>query len=680
MKTGSQKLLENCDITDLPSLPQVLLRLLEACYQQNIAFERLSELIGQDAALSARVLAAANSPLYGRPKLGSFERALLVLGLDTIKTIVITASIQQVFSRFRGMDVASLKRFWKQSVACAATARLLAKFTGFRSPEEAYLAGLLHNLGQLILAAQHPDAYPALCAAAQGDTGLVALEQERFGASHCQLGSQLVATWNLGPDLADAVLYHHEPAEKLFDAPHLARIIHLASKIAETDASAPLPDDRLFGLTQAMLREIVQQAGENVRAIALSLNIDMAEEEAREGLAAEVRNVVLLRSVQPRLAGATDLEALLSAVRQSAELLFRAFPALLFLYDAESDCVKLKDADTPASDLAIPCEPGRSLIVDALLTGSPTRLVAGAPLPAAIDHRVRQLSQSEGILCLPMCAGQNRIGVLVLGTGPDIPEPRQKLMAMFAAEAAASIAGLQQQAELETQTLYRAQIRQLAHEANNPLGIIKNYVQILRMKLEREHPAREDLKIISEEIDRVAGIILRMSDVAKGQESPPAGPVSLNEIISDLATLLQDSLLAHRGIEIGLDLDGGLPAVVTKRNAVKQVLINLIKNAAEAMAEGGRISVATRDHVNLDGSEHVEIQVADNGPGLPPEVLAHLFEPVTSTKGAGHGGLGLSIVKNLVKELGGSINCRSDKGGTFFHILLPRILKEGNPE
>jgi signal transduction histidine kinase len=104
---------------------------------------------------------------------------------------------------------------------------------------------------------------------------------------------------------------------------------------------------------------------------------------------------------------------------------------------------------------------------------------------------------------------------------------------------------------------------------------------------------------------------------------------------------------------------------------LKQILVNLVKNAVEALGAGGRIDISNRGHVNRERALYVELVVSDNGPGLSPEVLANLFSAVRSTKDGAHHGLGLSIVHGLVKKLGGQITCRSGRAGTTFEILLP---------
>lgn len=141
--------------------------------------------------------------------------------------------------------------------------------------------------------------------------------------------------------------------------------------------------------------------------------------------------------------------------------------------------------------------------------------------------------------------------------------------------------------------------------------------------------------------------------------------------------MMQGSLLVSRRIETRLELDEQLPPVVSRRNTLKQILINLMKNAIEAMGAAGELRLRTQDYVYFDDRAFIEIVVSDNGPGIAPHILAQLFQPVQSTKGGEHSGLGLSIVNSLVKQLDGRISCRSNEThGTRFQLLLPRELGE----
>lgn len=151
----------------------------------------------------------------------------------------------------------------------------------------------------------------------------------------------------------------------------------------------------------------------------------------------------------------------------------------------------------------------------------------------------------------------------------------------------------------------------------------------------------------------------------------------LNTLIRDVANLLRPTLIKPAQLKLELTLDNAIPTIAAARNSVKQILVNLVKNAAEALGAGQTITIQTEDSIYIGNEPFVAIVVADDGPGLPPQILAALFEPVTSTKGKGHSGLGLSITKRLVDELRGRITCRSNAAqGTQFQILIPRRLPD----
>ena len=181
---------------------------------------------------------------------------------------------------------------------------------------------------------------------------------------------------------------------------------------------------------------------------------------------------------------------------------------------------------------------------------------------------------------------------------------------------------------------------------------------------------------MSEEIERVADIILRMRDI-----SPPAeilqGAVDVNELLHDLVGIFRVSHFTTREIKADIRLDRSMPPIMTNRNSLKQVVTNLIKNAVEAMSSGGVLTVASRDRVNIDGTQYIELLLADTGPGIPVEMLDNVFRPVKSGKGGAHSGLGLTIVKNLISDINGSISCRNRReGGAEFTLHLPRILEK----
>jgi len=129
-------------------------------------------------------------------------------------------------------------------------------------------------------------------------------------------------------------------------------------------------------------------------------------------------------------------------------------------------------------------------------------------------------------------------------------------------------------------------------------------------------------------------------------------------------------------VNVQIDLNPDVPPLPLQKDLLKQVLFNLAKNAVEAMHAGGHLKFSTR-MVNANGQRQVEIEVADTGPGLPAQVVSHLFEPVDSEKGGDHAGLGLSISRNLVERMNGQITCTSTPQGTCFLIRLPTLQDDG---
>jgi PAS domain S-box-containing protein len=208
----------------------------------------------------------------------------------------------------------------------------------------------------------------------------------------------------------------------------------------------------------------------------------------------------------------------------------------------------------------------------------------------------------------------------------------------------------------------------LAHELNNPIGIISSRVELMLLETESEPlPAgmREDLDVLYRHAQRVTRIVQGLLSFAR--HSPGAtGPVRLNDIV-DETLLLIEKQVAKDGIVIVRKLAPDVPTVVGDANAIQQVLMNLVLNARDAMPGGGEITVAT------DGRDGVEARllVSDSGPGIPPEVLPRIFDPFFTTKPSGTG-LGLSISYGIVRDHGGSVDVTTRPGqGTTFAVTLP---------
>jgi signal transduction histidine kinase len=178
------------------------------------------------------------------------------------------------------------------------------------------------------------------------------------------------------------------------------------------------------------------------------------------------------------------------------------------------------------------------------------------------------------------------------------------------------------------------------------------------------------MSILNEEIDRVGQLVSSLADL-QPQDAVPR-PTDVAKVAADVVRLFRATAFVPASVEIVLSMPEDATCIEGDADILKQILVNLVKNAVEALLEtGGRIEIASRGHVNRERRLYLELVVSDTGPGLSREVLANLFAAVKSTKPGAHHGLGLSIVHSLVKKLHGDIACRSGHTGTSFEILLP---------
>ncbi len=691
------------DIGRLPSLPHVLLKLMQACYKADVSFGEIADILKMDTALSTRIVAVGNSPLYAQWNgVKDFNRLLIALGINTIRSIAVTAAVHRFFSQIDEDLDSCLNSFWRSSLTCAHAAKALARLTGYPSEDEAFLTGLIHKVGQLALLNYAAVSYTGVLMGATSEQTLAQAERERFGTTSPEVGAMLVGNWGLDSFVGDALLYQYEPGEAVLDASPLVKLINLSHKLGERgwyDGDIGREADLLFGLGQPLLDELLSEVDERVKQTARALEIPFKSAVAAEAehvqpdspqveaaLARQVHDVTLIDGTRQQLLDGKDMDAVLQTIMQNLRLLFSLPYGIGFLY-SEGDNQLSSTAWCAANrergcEFQLPLEADRSLIADSLLQGERCSSFDPdvAESLAVIDRQLIRMLGVEGMVCLPMIADGEKAGVLVVGLDRDerqLLDERGDLLGYFCAEAARGILRLRgiidEQKEMFSTERSEAirQARMLLHEANNPLGIINNYLEVLSLQLEKEHAAQEQITVLREEIERVGRILLRFGKQERDDTAAQGGKVDLNATIRDLISLFQISIFNTRGITAELDLDGRLQPLSSRRNKLKQILTNLLKNAVEATPEGGRISIGTKGQVNVDGKPFVELTVSDNGPGIPGSIMQNLFSPVQSGKGKEHSGLGLTIVKNLVTELSGTISCSSGERGTEFRILLP---------
>jgi PAS domain S-box-containing protein len=222
----------------------------------------------------------------------------------------------------------------------------------------------------------------------------------------------------------------------------------------------------------------------------------------------------------------------------------------------------------------------------------------------------------------------------------------------------------------------------VAHDFNNLLGVILNYAEFVADELEEGTSAHTDVVEIRKAAARATDLTRQLLIFSRREVVKPT-PVDLNEVVRDVGRLLRRTLGEH--VELVLNPGQGLPAVLADPGQIEQVLVNLAVNARDAMPDGGRVRIETREveldgdflreHPELSPGRYVRLTVADDGVGMEPEIAARAFEPFFSTKSKGEGtGLGLATVYGIVTGAGGQISVYTEPGeGTVFRVHLPAV-------
>ncbi len=305
---------------------------------------------------------------------------------------------------------------------------------------------------------------------------------------------------------------------------------------------------------------------------------------------------------------------------------------------------------------------------------------------ATQDDGQRADGRLEAALIMPMAFERRLIGFLALGdkqSGQFFSREDVGLLRTLANQGAVAVENAKSYRALAHahQELQTAQSRLIeaerlaaigelsaavAHGIRHPLAGIKAAAQFANLELPAEHPLRENINDIIGEANKLEARIKELLDFAKPFEPHPAA-CAVADIIAGALTSLRPQLNAH-GIKVVTDYDPALPTVALDHAQIEQVLLALLSNAAEAMPQGGHITITARC---TDAGRRIRIEVADDGPGIPVAQQQRVFKLFFTTKSSGTG-LGLAVAKKIVERHGGTITLESAVGqGTRFLIELP---------
>lgn len=259
-------------MSKLPVFPSVALQSMKMISQDDVSLFQLGELLKTDAALSTELLRAANSAMFGnRTEIKSIPMAVSTLGMDRLSVLILTTAMWRMSS---GSSRQNLRLWWRHNLATALMCQHLMKSEA--GSEYAYMAGIMHSVGQLALFESHPVGYAnMLHRIVSVGASLIEAERQRFGVDHCMLGAALMRTWNIPAELVDSVAHHHDPenAEHRYTKP-VYMSCQVANQIGFAVAPGPRkPHDQLSPETLALLQDsrLCAHITERVDALEASL-------------------------------------------------------------------------------------------------------------------------------------------------------------------------------------------------------------------------------------------------------------------------------------------------------------------------------------------------------------------------------------------------------------------------
>lgn len=422
----------------------------------------------------------------------------------------------------------------------------------------------------------------------------------------------------------------------------------------------------------------------------LCVHAAIAIENARllETTRQDLQEIRALHHIGSALAATLEPDELFHDTTNLIWELFGFYHIQIFVLDPERKKLVMRAAsgEKAAQLLATGCEIdlGAGIIGHVAEIGEP--FVTNNVENVVFYMRHPLLSETQSEMTVPIRATGQVFGVLDIQEKPprQFSQRQMRLMAAIADQLAVALQkanlyqelqhALHQEQEMRAQMLRNERLilagrllASVSHELNNPLQAIQNALFLLREEENLSEQGKRDLAMILSETERMGALIARLRATYRAAQADEFQPASLNELIQDVQALTA-TYMRHRNIRFILRPASNLPLVPVIPDKIRQMVLNLVMNAIEAMSGGGELTVTT---AYLPETQQVLMTFADTGPGINPAIRDHIFEPFVTDKPAGTG-LGLTITADIVRQHGGSIQADNlPKGGAIFSVWLP---------
>ena len=253
---------------NLPTIPAVLARVLGLVDREDSSTRELVDLIEHDQALTGKMLRLANSAFFGQSRrVATIPRAVMLLGFSTVRNLALGVKVWDTIAH--SIPSERLEELWMHAVMVAVASKVLAAKLSAGDPDEAFTAGLLHDVGRLVLATRFKDAYWTATARADGARSIVDLEQEAFGVHHAEVGGWLLEAWGLPPSIVEAARLHHATPDRpgstglVATANRLVPVTDVAERRIRPEAAGALEREATRGVTPELWQVVITALAED---------------------------------------------------------------------------------------------------------------------------------------------------------------------------------------------------------------------------------------------------------------------------------------------------------------------------------------------------------------------------------------------------------------------------------
>ncbi|MCE9547703.1 MAG: HDOD domain-containing protein, partial [Planctomycetia bacterium] len=691
-------------LDSLPTLPAIAVRLLSLTGSADTKIEEVTQLLAGDPSLTGKLLSLVQSAACGaRVPVTNIRQAVVMLGFEALRNLVLSVKVFEVFSKPNDQDgdepsAFNRGEFWKHSLAVATAAEMIAgKLKGKLSAQDAFVCGLLHDIGKVAFDTVMPKSFSRVAEVATLTRGDIAeVEKRIIGLDHAIAGKRLAQAWNLPTMIVQAIWLHGAGPTAIMQGvtdPAIVHVIALADLIARRQhigysgnflfpydiglyqGQLGLSDGDIAAVTGSLAEELEKRA----RAIGLydvdSKTLYLEAIAQANGELARVNQQLstqnrrlhsrsacfeLVTKLYQRIVPAASPAQLLAEIGRVSHEFLGATQLVLFSQDPDQkvgEVLTFDSASQTHDSFLMQMPPVAGDQRQGRSGGEPIR--PATPQLDWLMDRVGPFLNSRNCAYLPLLCGSDPVGGIVWarGEGSTVYSAGGDLLMVSQAWGmtlrtaqvreqqnvlAESLAASNRELGLLQQQLVRAKSLSsvgemaagAAHEMNNPLAVMCGRAQLLASKL-TDGTLKQDAVSIAQQGQRLSQIITDLMEFAK-PEHPKLGQASAAELVAE-GVQAAKARAAGAGVKVRVECSPDLPVMHVDARQISNAIAEVVLNAMQAtQAAKGSGAAEVLVQTRLDSLDRqVIIQVTDHGTGMSDQTIRHVFSPFYSAKTAG---------------------------------------------